>query len=135
MLAQSADDIEDAMSRVPVAALEWKLDGARVQAHKNCDEVRLYSRTGNDVTAAAPEIVAALQGANARSLILDGEAIALKANGAPYAFQETMSSFQSMGAGISGERSTVSSGAAPGDWVKLEKSSRAKKATRRRAAS
>jgi len=93
MLAQSADDIEDAMSRVPVAALEWKLDGARVQAHKNGDDVRLYSRTGNDVTAAAPEIVAALQGANARSLILDGEAIALKPNGAPYAFQETMSRF------------------------------------------
>ena len=93
MLAQPADDIEDAMSRVSLAAIEWKLDGARVQAHKNGDEVRLYSRTGNDVTAAAPEIVAAVRDARAHALILDGEAIALKPNGAPYAFQETMSRF------------------------------------------
>ena len=50
MLAQPADDIEDAMARIPMAALEWKLDGARVQVHKDGDEVRIYSRTGNDVT-------------------------------------------------------------------------------------
>jgi DNA ligase 1 len=94
MLAQPADDIEDAMSRIGgLAAVEWKLDGARVQVHKQHEDVRIYSRTGNDVTAAAPEIVAAVQAADARSLILDGEAIALNANGAPYPFQETMSRF------------------------------------------
>jgi len=54
MLAQPADDLADAMARIPMAALEWKLDGARVQVHKNGDDVRIYTRTGNDVTAVAP---------------------------------------------------------------------------------
>jgi ATP-dependent DNA ligase I len=93
MLAQPADDIESALSRIPMAALEWKLDGARVQVHKEGGDVRVFSRTGNDVTGAVPEIVAAVQGAAARALILDGEAIALHSGGAPYAFQETMSRF------------------------------------------
>ncbi len=93
MLAQPADDIEDAMARIGVAALEWKLDGARIQVHKQQDEVRIYSRTGNEVTAATPEVVAAVRGLAARTLILDGEAIALKPDGAPYPFQETMSRF------------------------------------------
>ena len=93
MLAQPADDIPDAMSRIAMAALEWKFDGARVQVHKDGDQVRIYSRTGKDVTDAAPEIVSAVQGASARALILDGEAIAIRSNGAPYPFQETMSRF------------------------------------------
>ena len=93
MLAQPADDIADAMTRIPMAAVEWKLDGARVQVHKNDADVRIYTRTGNDVTAAAPEIVSAVQGAQARALILDGEAIALKPSGAPYPFQHTMRRF------------------------------------------
>ncbi len=93
MLAQPADDIEDALSRIAMAALEWKLDGARVQVHKQGDEVRIYSRTGNDVTVAAPEIVAIMRTVPAQALIVDGEAIALKPDGAPYPFQETMSRF------------------------------------------
>jgi DNA ligase-1 len=96
MLAQPADDITDAMGRIPMAAIEWKLDGARVQAHKNGDDVRIYTRTGNDVTAAVPEIVSAVRRAQAQELILDGEAIALKANGAPYPFQDTMRRFGRM---------------------------------------
>lgn len=93
MLAQPADDIEDAMSRIPLAALEWKLDGARVQVHKQGEEIRIYSRTGNDVTVAAPEIAEAIARVRAKALILDGEAIALKRSGAPYAFQDTMRRF------------------------------------------
>jgi DNA ligase-1 len=93
MLAQPADDIAEAMARLPMAALEWKLDGARVQVHKQGGTVRIYSRTGNEVTAAAPEIVAAVTAAAAHTLILDGEAIALKADGAPHAFQDTMRRF------------------------------------------
>ena len=94
MLAQPADDIDDAMSRIAGdAAVEWKLDGARVQVHKQGDEVRIYSRTGNDVTAAAPEIAEIARALPARAAILDGEAIVLGANGAPYPFQETMSRF------------------------------------------
>jgi DNA ligase-1 len=97
MLAQPADDIDDALSKISgMAAIEWKLDGARVQVHKDRDEVRIYSRTGKDVTAAAPEIVAAVRDVAPRSLILDGEAIALGADGAPYPFQDTMSRFGRM---------------------------------------
>jgi DNA ligase-1 len=76
-----------------MAALEWKLDGARVQVHKDGDTVRIYSRTGNEVTHAAPEVVEVMRAARARRLILDGETIALKASGAPYPFQETMRRF------------------------------------------
>ena len=93
MLAQPADDIGDAMARIPMAALEWKLDGARVQVHKRGDEVRIYTRTGNDVTAAAPEIVSTVQRLPAQTLILDGEAIVLRPDGSPYPFQDTMRRF------------------------------------------
>ena len=93
MLAQPADDIADAMARIAMAALEWKVDGARVQVHKSGDDVRIYTRTGNEATGAAPEIVAAVRKAAARTLILDGEAVALKQNGAPYPFQDTMRRF------------------------------------------
>jgi DNA ligase-1 len=96
MLAQPADDIDDAMARIGgTAAVEWKLDGARVQVHKHGDEVRIYSRTGNDVTAGAPEIVKLAREIPARSTILDGEAIVLGASGAPLPFQDTMSRFSS----------------------------------------
>ncbi|HVE51517.1 MAG TPA: ATP-dependent DNA ligase [Casimicrobiaceae bacterium] len=93
MLAQPADDIEDALSRVTRPALEWKLDGARVQVHKQRGDVRIFSRTGNDVTAAAPEIVEVVRGLSVETLILDGEAIALRADGTPYPFQDTMRRF------------------------------------------
>jgi DNA ligase 1 len=93
MLAQPAEDIGDAMARIPMAAIEWKLDGARVQVHKHGDEVRIYTRTGNDVTAAAPEIVSTVQLLPAPTLILDGEAIVLRADGSPYPFQDTMRRF------------------------------------------
>jgi DNA ligase 1 len=93
MLAQPADDIEDALARIPAAGFDWKMDGARVQVHKQADDVRIYTRTGNDVTAAAPEIVSAVQRLSAQTLILDGEAIVLKPNGSPYPFQDTMRRF------------------------------------------
>ncbi len=93
MLAQPADDIGDALARIPAASLEWKLDGARVQIHKSGSEVRIYTRTGNDVTVALPEIVEAVRGFRARALILDGEAIALRPDGTPYPFQDTMRRF------------------------------------------
>jgi DNA ligase-1 len=96
MLAQPAADTGEALERLGAAAFELKLDGARIQAHKTGGEVRVYSRLGNDVTAAVPEVVEALQEAPARQLVLDGEAIALRAPGrdsAPYPFQVTMRRF------------------------------------------
>ncbi|HEX6706960.1 MAG TPA: ATP-dependent DNA ligase [Albitalea sp.] len=93
MLAQPADDIADALARLGAAALEWKVDGARVQVHKAGDAVTVYTRALNDVTASVPEIVEALQAVPARELILDGEAVALGAGGAPQPFQVTMRRF------------------------------------------
>src|SRR5437879_1060274 len=93
LLAQPAEDVADALERLGTAAFEWKLDGARVQAHKSGQEIRVYTRSLNEVTAAVPEIVSALQEGPARELILDGETIALRPEGTPYPFQETMRRF------------------------------------------
>ena len=95
MLAQPAEDMKAALAALGTALVEWKLDGARVQVHKSGDDVRLYTRNLNDVTARAPEIVAAVRALGAQSLILDGEAIALRTNGRPHPFPVTMSRFGS----------------------------------------
>jgi DNA ligase 1 len=93
MLAQGAENVADALERLGTAAFEWKLDGARVQAHKSGSDVRVYTRSLNEVTAAVPEVVAVLRDASARDLIVDGETVALKADGTPYPFQDTMRRF------------------------------------------
>jgi DNA ligase-1 len=93
MLAGSADAPELAMNELGEALLEYKLDGARIQVHKAGEQVAVYSRRLNDVTAAVPELVEAVRALPARELILDGEVIALRPNGTPYPFQITMSRF------------------------------------------
>jgi len=93
MLATPADDIASAMAKLGTAALEWKVDGARVQVHKAGGQVRVYTRALKDVTASAPEIVEALHAQPARELILDGEAVALSGDGTPLPFQVTMRRF------------------------------------------
>jgi DNA ligase 1 len=93
MLAGSADDANIAMEELGEAALEYKLDGARIQVHKAGDQVAVYSRRLNDVTPAVPELVEAVRALPARELILDGEVIALRENGTPHPFQTTMSRF------------------------------------------
>ncbi|MCE9657460.1 MAG: ATP-dependent DNA ligase [Burkholderiales bacterium] len=93
MLATPADDIADAMARLGTAALEWKVDGARVQVHKAGDEVKVYTRALKDVTASVPEIVEAMRALPARELILDGEVVALAPDGRPLPFQVTMRRF------------------------------------------
>ena len=93
MLAQPAQDVEQALQQLGTAALEWKLDGARVQVHKSGGEVRIYSRGLNDVSAALPELVQTAQALPASELILDGETIALQPDGRPHPFQVTMRRF------------------------------------------
>ena len=95
MLAQSAEDPEAAVRELGTALVEWKLDGARVQVHKAAGEVRVFTRNLNDVTVRVPELVESVRDARADSLILDGEAIALRGDGRPYPFQVTMSRFGS----------------------------------------
>lgn len=93
MLAQPADDIAAAMARLGTAALEWKIDGARVQVHKAGERIEVYTRSLNEVTTSVPEVVEALQALPADQLVLDGEAVALDAGGAPLPFQVTMRRF------------------------------------------
>jgi DNA ligase 1 len=93
MLAQPSEGIADALGRLGRAVLEYKLDGARIQAHKAGDEVRVYSRRLNEVTDAVPEVVEAVRALPIRSAILDGEAIALRKDGRPQPFQITMRRF------------------------------------------
>ncbi len=93
MLAEPAADAGEAVERLGEAVFEYKLDGARVQAHKRGREVRVYSRRLNDVTAAVPEIVEVVGASSAESLILDGETLALRPGGKPHPFQSTMRRF------------------------------------------
>lgn len=93
MLADSAQDVAEALSRLGRAVFEYKLDGARVQVHKREADVRVYTRTLNEVTHAVPETVALARALPARELILDGEVIALRPDGTPWPFQETMRRF------------------------------------------
>ncbi len=92
MLAQPAEDLPAALAQLGEALLEWKLDGARIQVHKRGSEVRVFTRNLNDVTARVPEVVSTLQAVH-EDLILDGEAIALRADGRPHPFQVTMRRF------------------------------------------
>jgi DNA ligase 1 len=95
MLAQTASDVGSALARVSPAALEWKLDGARVQLHKQDERVWVFTRTLDDITERVPELVEAVGALAVRSVVLDGEALALRADGRPHLFQDTASRFGS----------------------------------------
>jgi DNA ligase-1 len=96
MLAQSTEHLGEAFERhAGHAALEYKLDGARVQIHRQGDEVRIYSRKLSDVTPSLPDVVAQVKlGLRAGEAILDGEAIAVDARGRPLPFQQLMRRFR-----------------------------------------
>ncbi|NUP07853.1 MAG: ATP-dependent DNA ligase [Polyangiaceae bacterium] len=93
MLAQVADDVSSAIADLGEASFEWKLDGARVQIHREDDVIRVFSRGGADVTPAVPEVVELARALPVRRCILDGEAIALRPGGRPHPFQTTMRRF------------------------------------------
>ena len=92
MLASPAADVETAMAKLGgPAAVEWKLDGIRAQVHRDGSDVAVFSRTLDDITARVPGIVEAALALPVSSVVLDGEAIALREDGRPYTFQETAS--------------------------------------------
>lgn len=92
MLAATSDDVASAMAALGRCSIEWKLDGARIQAHRLGGEVRLYTRNLNDVTARLPGVVAAVRALAGDQVVLDGEVLGVTDEG-PEPFQETMSSF------------------------------------------
>jgi len=95
MLAGTAPDIEAALTRISPAAVEWKLDGARIQVHRHDGEVRVFTRSLDEVTDRVPEVVEAALALPVESVVLDGEAIALRDDGRPHPFQVTASRFAS----------------------------------------
>ncbi|MGW5362077.1 ATP-dependent DNA ligase [Actinopolymorpha pittospori] len=92
MLASPAPDIAEALSKIAgAAALEWKLDGIRVQVHRSGDTIRVFTRTLDEVTDRLPEVVEAVQALPVTSIVLDGEVIALDDAERPRPFQVTAS--------------------------------------------
>jgi DNA ligase-1 len=96
MLAQSAPSVAEALDRTGPAAVEWKLDGIRVQVHRDGDEVRVFARSLDDITDRVPETVEALRTLPVDSVVADGEVIALDGGGElrsarPLPFQQTAS--------------------------------------------
>jgi DNA ligase-1 len=100
MLATAAASLEDAMARVGEGVVDWKLDGARIQIHRDGDDVAIFSRSLDDLTDRLPEVVAAARTLPARRAVLDGEAIALRPDGRPEPFQVTSSRIASGAPGI-----------------------------------
>jgi len=93
MLASPAASVSDALAGTGLASVEWKLDGARIQAHRLAGDVRLYTRNLNDVTdrlGGVVEVVRALPGGD---LVLDGEVLGVDDSGTPRRFQDTMGDF------------------------------------------
>jgi DNA ligase-1 len=97
MLARTAPSVEAAMEQVGGGVVEWKLDGVRVQVHRDGNEVAVFTRTLDPITERVPEVVEAVRDLPVRAIVLDGEAIALRDDGRPRPFQETASRAASRG--------------------------------------
>ena len=91
MLASSAASVDDAVERAGggVVGVEWKLDGIRVQLHRDGSEVAIFSRSGDDLTAAVPDVVEQVEALPTDRVVLDAEAIVLRPDGRPAPFQVT----------------------------------------------
>lgn len=98
MLASPGDSLDAALGNLgPDVTVEFKLDGARIQVHRDGDEVRVWTRSLREITAAVPELVEQVRALPCRTAVLDGETLALDDDGRPRAFQDTMSRFGSDG--------------------------------------
>ncbi|MCP4964941.1 MAG: ATP-dependent DNA ligase [bacterium] len=95
MLAKPAASIEAAMDKLGTAAVERKLDGARIQVHIANEQVAVYTRNLNDVTDRVPELVEAVLTFDVSAAVFDGEAIAVGPSGRPLPFQVMMGRFGS----------------------------------------
>ncbi|MCM4084466.1 ATP-dependent DNA ligase [Paractinoplanes hotanensis] len=114
MLAQSAPDVGAALLATGTpATVDVKLDGIRIQVHRSGDEVAVFTRSLDDITARMPEVVEAVRKLPLREVVLDGEAMTLDAAGRPRPFQETSSRAATRGAAAS-RKTAVARGAAQG---------------------
>ncbi len=93
MLASAAVDIGEALAGTGPASVEWKLDGARIQAHRADGDVRIYTRNLNDVTARLGGVVEVVRSLPGDDVVLDGEVLGVEETGSPKRFQDTMGDF------------------------------------------
>jgi DNA ligase-1 len=91
MLASTAKTVDEAVEKVGRSSVEWKLDGVRIQVHKEGESVRVWTRNLNEITAGVPEVVRVVGALDAHSLVLDGEVLGVDDAGDPLKFQDTMS--------------------------------------------
>jgi DNA ligase-1 len=91
MLASTAPDVADAVRGLGLSSVEWKLDGIRLQVHKQGDAVRIFTRNLNEITDRMPEVVSIILGLPVEQVVLDGEALTMAADARPQPFQDTMS--------------------------------------------
>ncbi|WP_329619309.1 ATP-dependent DNA ligase [Streptomyces sp. NBC_01255] len=92
MLAHTAASVTDAIAALGACAVEEKLDGIRVQVHRSGDDVRVHTRSLDDITDRLPEVVATARAVPSDAFILDGEVIALDpGTGRPVSFQSIAS--------------------------------------------
>ncbi|MFE9097613.1 ATP-dependent DNA ligase [Streptomyces sp. NPDC007264] len=89
MLAHTASSVAEAVGKLGACAVEEKLDGIRVQVHRDGDVVRVHTRTLDDITARLPELTSTALRLAGERFVLDGEVIALDEDGRPRSFQET----------------------------------------------
>jgi DNA ligase-1 len=96
MLSELSEDFDEIIkTHSGETALEYKYDGARVQIHKDRDQVRIWSRRLTEVTESLPEIAAiARNHLRGDSFILDAEVVATGSDGRPFPFQELMRRFR-----------------------------------------
>jgi DNA ligase-1 len=112
MLAASAPDLGAALARISPAALEWKIDGIRIQIHRDGESVRVLTRTLDDITERVPEIVAMALTLKAGCAVVDGEAVALRPDGRPLPFQVTAARIASQSAAPPGSARSAQRGTA-----------------------
>jgi DNA ligase-1 len=93
MLASPAESLDTVLAELGECTVEHKLDGARIQVHRDGAEVMVFTRTLNDITSRVPELVALVRELPCSSIVLDGETLALTDDGRPRPFQETISRF------------------------------------------
>ncbi|MBX3284112.1 MAG: ATP-dependent DNA ligase [Actinobacteria bacterium] len=89
MLASTAATVSEAVDAIGESSVEWKLDGIRIQVHRDGPDVAVYTRNLNDITGRLPEVVAVAQALPVDSVVLDGEALVVDATGRPVMFQDT----------------------------------------------
>ena len=101
MLASPGSSLDATLGALGTdVTVEFKLDGARIQVHRDGAEVRVWTRTLREVTDTVPELVDRVRALPCETVVLDGETLALDDDGRPRAFQDTMSRF---GSGAGGE--------------------------------